>query len=137
MSLYRYRLYLKGGLVSGLGVGEGLGSLAQVPLIVARVRFCAGDLLRKTAICAMQWRRSFHFFRTSTKERVTCANSSGTSAPNRVTGDISKMALSQNKGDLRQQQRNQRPNRVTGAISKMALSQKKGDLRQQDSNQAE
>ena len=53
--------------------GAGLGSLAQVPLIVARVRFCAGDLLRRTTICAMQWRRSCHYFRTSAKERVACA----------------------------------------------------------------
>ena len=55
----------------------------------------------------MQWRRSCHYFRTRTEERVTCSNSNRTSAPNRVTGAISKMVLSQKKGDLRQQDSNQ------------------------------
>ena len=78
-----------------------MAPLAQVPLIVARVRFCAGDLLRKTAICAMQWRRSCYYFRTSAKGRVTCASSSGTSTERRVTCAIRRGSRSIRKVDLR------------------------------------
>ena len=92
----------------GLGpidCGSDLGPLAQVPLIVARVRFCAGDLLRKTAICAMQWRRSCHYFRTSARERVTCANNSRTSAERRETSANSR-ASAERTGDQRHKEGN-------------------------------